>query len=90
MPNIRFDKTFTKSVRKFTKNNQSRSQAVKKALHLFQANPKHPSLNTEKLSGADIWSIRVDRGNRLFFVWSETNDLVIFFLAGKHDAYKNM
>lgn len=90
MPTIRFDDSFSKSVHKFTKNNLQRAKAVKKTLRLFQENPKYPSLHVEKLSGEKIWTIRIDRGNRLFFTWADEEDTVIFFLVGPHDAYRTV
>lgn len=56
----------------------------------FTKNPQHPSLRLEKLQGSKVWSIRVDRGNRLFFIWSDTDDTAIFFLVGPHDAYRKL
>lgn len=90
MPSIRLNPTFPKKLRAFTKNNYQKSEAVKKAFRLFQENPKHPSLNAEKLSGSDVWTIRIDKGNRLFFVWSDEGNTAIFFLVGPHDAYRTM
>ncbi len=90
MPTIRFDESFRKSVRKFSKNNINRKNSIKKTLLLFQENPKHPSLNTEKLTGTQIWTIRVDKGNRLFFTWAETDNTAIFFFVGPHDTYKTI
>lgn len=41
-----------------------------KALVLFEADPRHPSLRVEKIDSArDIWSARVDRNYRLTFQW---------------------
>jgi len=35
------------------------------ALHRFQENPRHPSLNFERLAGhADLYSIRISRSHR--------------------------
>ncbi|MBZ0254321.1 MAG: type II toxin-antitoxin system RelE/ParE family toxin [Candidatus Methylomirabilis sp.] len=42
---------------------------MEKQLGLFQANPRHPSLNMEKLEGeAGVWSIRVTRNFRITFL----------------------
>jgi mRNA-degrading endonuclease RelE of RelBE toxin-antitoxin system len=90
MPNIRLLPIFQNKLRKFTKRNEKLSNAVKITLRKFQDNQNHPSLHLEKLSGSDIWTIRIDRGNRLFFTWSETKDTAIFFHVGPHDAYKTM
>jgi len=89
MPTIRFSESFSRGIRKFAKNDIERTGAVKKTLRLFQQNPAHPSLRTEKLSGGEIWTIRVDKGNRLFFTWGE-GDTAVFFWVGSHDAYRTM
>ena len=90
MPSIRLHSAFPKKLKKFVKNNARRSQAVKEALRRFQADPKHPSLHLEKLSGSTTWTIRVDQGNRLFFIWADTGDTAIFFFVGAHDAYRRV
>jgi mRNA-degrading endonuclease RelE of RelBE toxin-antitoxin system len=90
MPTIRFDDLFSKSAHKFTRNNLQKAKAVKKALRLFRENTKYPSLHVEKLSGSNIWTIRVDRGNRLFFMWADEEDTAIFFFVGYHDAYRTV
>lgn len=88
MPLIQFDDVFSKNISKFAKNNPKRLTAVKKALRLFQKDPHHPSLHSEKLSGSAYWTIRVDHGNRLFFSWLDQENTAIFFFVGPHDAYK--
>lgn len=88
MPSIRLHSAFPKKLKKFIKHDAGRSKAVKEAFRRFQADPKHPSLRTEKLSGSTTWTIRVDRGNRLFFTWSDMGDTAIFFFVGAHDAYR--
>lgn len=41
-----------------------------KALLLLEANPRHPSLNLEKIDvERNIWSGRVDRSYRFTFQW---------------------
>jgi Txe/YoeB family toxin of Txe-Axe toxin-antitoxin module len=61
--------------------------SFEKRLKIFTKNNiHHPSLNTEKLSGSDIWSIRIDQGNRLFYV--KDGDDAIFFAVGSHDMYR--
>jgi len=90
MPTLDFDRRYAKSYRAFTKRNAQRIQAIDQVLRLFSQNPQHPSLHLEKLSGSTIWTIRVDRGNRLFFIWSDTGDTAIFFLVGPHDMYRKL
>ena len=90
MPNIRLHPSFSRQLRKFTKKSSERSRVVKEVLHRFQADPDYSSLHLEKLSGSDTWTIRIDSGNRLFFVWSDKGDTAIFFYVGPHDAYKKL
>lgn len=90
MPVNSFTSQYERSFRKLVKQNNQLRQEVKETLKRFAENPNHPSLHLEKLSGNDIWTIRIDRGNRLFFVWSETGDTAIFFLAGPHNLYRNV
>ncbi len=53
---------------------------------LFQENPFHPSLHTEKLEPKkdQVWSIRVDRRYRILFQFQDSNT-VIFVAVGPHD-----
>lgn len=88
MPTRDFTPQFHRSFKKFTKHNAKLKRLVKSALSIFSDNPQHPSLNLEKLRGSAVWTIRVDKGNRLFFVWSETGDTAIFFFVGPHDSYR--
>lgn len=90
MPKIGYDPKFEKNYKSFVFGSSVRKKKASKALLLFERNPKHPSLNVEKLSGSDVWTIRVDIKNRLFFVWNPTGDTAIFFLVGKHDLYKKV
>ena len=60
-----------------------------KALLLFYRNPKHPSLNFEKLSGraAAMHSIRVDNSYRVILQGGST--MTMFHFVGTHDeAYR--
>lgn len=54
---------------KFVKNDIKRANALIKTLNKFTFNPTHPSLNLEKLGGSKIWTIRIDKGNRIFLSW---------------------
>jgi Txe/YoeB family toxin of Txe-Axe toxin-antitoxin module len=86
MPTIVFHSSFEKRLKIFIKNNVKRKKGVQKTLRLFQIDTHHPSLNNEKLAGSDIWSIRIDKGNRLFYV--KDGDNAIFFAVGPHDMYR--
>lgn len=88
MPRLSFDPAYKKAYRKFTKHNNKRVETIDEVLRRFAKDVNHPSLHLEKLSGGKTWTIRIDRGNRLFFVWSDTGDTAIFFYVGSHDAYR--
>lgn len=90
MPAIHYDPAFEQSFKIFTKRNKRLKLKIIKSLTLFATNPQHPSLHLEKLTNKHIWTIRLDKGNRLFFIWSEKKDTAIFFHVGKHDLYKTI
>lgn len=90
MPKISLTTRFLKARKKLTKGNSALEVRMEKTLLIFIKNPQHPSLHLEKLIGTNIWTIRIDRGNRLFFVWSVNLDTAIFFHVGHHDDYRMM
>jgi len=50
-----------------------------KQLELFKDNPKHPSLNTERLEprSLKIYSFRIDRKYRVIFILISSNEVEI-------------
>lgn len=80
---------YKRELKRFVKHNKQRAQEVKDAVDLLIENPKHPSLNTEKLGGSDIWTIRLGEGNRLFFLW-EVGNRIILINVGSHDKYRKI
>lgn len=72
---------------KFVKNNSRREKALIKTLDRFVSAPFHPSLKLEKLEGSDVWSIRIDRENRLFFIWIDKRTALLIDI-GPHDKYR--
>lgn len=55
-----------------------------KQVSLLLGNPKHPSLHTKKIKGADnIWEVRVDDHYR--FTFSQDEDLITLRVIGHHD-----
>ena len=72
---------------KFIKNNTKRANALVKTLDKFVYNPTHPSLNLEKLRGTKVWTIRIDKANRVFFSWIDKTT-ALFLDIGKHDKYR--
>ena len=80
---------FDGSMRRFVKGNKKRTLFFKKTLRLLLANPRHPSLHLEKLQNSKIWSIRIDRGNRIFLVRINASALLLVDI-GSHDRYKSI
>lgn len=87
---IHFDPSFEKAYKALVRKNSKYKKKIQKALLLFGQNQHHPSLNTEKLSDSDIWTIRIDQKKRIFFIWSRDGKTAIFFLVGGHDLYKKI
>ena len=74
---------FTKCYKKLSRFIQHKAQKQEK---LFQENPWHPSLNTEKLEPkkGGYWSFRVDRKYRIIFRFLNQNRILLI-TVGKHD-----
>ena len=53
---------------------------------IFQSNPFHPSLHTEKLApkGKQVWSFRIDKKYRIMFRFL-SGRTVLFLTVGPHD-----
>lgn len=54
-----------------------------KQLSLLLKNPRHPSLNINKMSGFDLYEARLDKHNR--FVYGAIDDEIWFYTIGPHD-----
>lgn len=78
---------YQKNFRVFVRKNRKRAEALKKTLTFLKHDPRHPSLHTEKLKNSEFWTVRIDKGNRIFFIWKDKN-IVILIDVGKHDKYK--
>ena len=87
MVKIQYSAKYLASRKKFLKNNRSLLNKTIKTISLFVSNPKHPSLNLEKLKGSKYWTIRIDQANRIFFYWINEST-AIFMDIGKHDKYR--
>lgn len=72
---------------KFVKNNVKRGEALIKTIRLLVENPMHPSLHLEKLIGSGVWTIRIDSGNRIYFIWIDKNTVLLIDI-GPHDKYR--
>ena len=58
-----------------------------KALELFVANPRHPSLQVKKMEGAPgIWELRVSDNYRITFQWIQ--GAVLLRRIGTHDVLR--
>lgn len=79
-----YSKKFLTERKKFVKHNLVRTRDVGAALRFFVDNPSHPSLQIEKLGGTNIWTIRIDSGNRIFFIWID-NQTAVLIDIGPHD-----
>ena len=84
---IKYSSKYLTERRKFLKNNAHLSEKTIRTISSFVKNPQHPSLNLEKLRGGLIWTIRIDRGNRIFFAWID-KQTALFIDIGKHDKYR--
>lgn len=87
MTRIEYSPRYLVSRKKFLKNNSKLIKSTIKAISLFVTNPEHTSLNLEKLKGTKIWTIRIDKGNRIFFYWI-ADSTALFIDIGKHDKYR--
>lgn len=84
---IRLSANYVRSLKKFVKDSGNNSEKAKKAITLFRNNPQYPSLKIEKLKGSRVWTIRIDKGNRIFFYWVD-EETALFIDIGKHDKYR--
>ena len=85
---IKLSASYYRALSKFVKGNKRNAIVIKKTLELFKRDPSYPSLNLEKLIGSKVWTIRIDRGNRIFFSWID-KETALFIDIGKHDKYRS-
>lgn len=82
MPKIRFSKRFTKAYLRLPLKIRGN---VKKALALLEENPRHPSLQTKSIRGAQgFYEARVDINYRMTYV-RLANDTLEMSYVDKHD-----
>ena len=72
---------------KFVKNSSSITNGLIKTLKIFVYNPNHPSLHLEKLGGSKLWTVRIDKSNRIFFFWVDVKTALLIDI-GQHDKYR--
>jgi len=87
MITIQYSSRYLSSRKKFLKNNTQLLNKTIKTISLFASNPKHPSLRIEKLKGSPVWTVRIDKGNRIFFSWINEKT-ALFIDIGQHDKYR--
>jgi mRNA-degrading endonuclease RelE of RelBE toxin-antitoxin system len=62
-------------------------QRARKAYHLWQENPFHPSLRFKCINSEEnIWAVRVTLGYRAVGILED--DTVTWFWIGNHDEYE--
>jgi mRNA-degrading endonuclease RelE of RelBE toxin-antitoxin system len=89
--NFTYGNTYKKCLKKLSNQDKLR---VEEALKKLAENPRHPSLNAEKLS-KNIWSIRVSDKIRVTFEWDgDINNLkeadpIYLRKVGYHDVYRS-
>jgi mRNA interferase RelE/StbE len=86
MPKIKFTKRFLKS---FARLPVTVQEKIKKQIALLAENPRHPSLQTKLIQGADgIYEARIDIDYRLTYE-RQADDTLVLRVVGKHgDALK--
>lgn len=87
MINLQYSPKYLSERKKFLRNNVKLLNKTIKTISIFARNPQHPSLNLEKLKGSTIWTIRIDKGNRIFFFLIDEST-ALFIDIGKHDKYR--
>ena len=82
MPKIKFTRRFLKIFARLPKPVQEK---IKKAIALLAEDPRHPSLHTKPIQGAQgIYEARVDIDHRMTYE-STTDDTLVLRVVGKHD-----
>jgi mRNA interferase RelE/StbE len=87
MPKIKFTRRFLKS---FARLPVAVQEKIKKQIALLAENPRHPSLQTRPIQGAEsIYEARVDFDYRMTYQ-RDSDDTLVLRVVGKHDeALKN-
>jgi mRNA interferase RelE/StbE len=82
MPKIEFTKRFLKS---FARLPAPVREKIKKQIELLAENPRHPSLQTKPMQGAEgIYEARVDIDYRMTHQ-RDAEDTLVLRMVGKHD-----
>ena len=82
MPSVKFTRRFLKS---FARLPVPIREKIQKQIARLAENPRHPSLQTKPIQGADgIFEARVDIDYRMTFE-REAGDVLVLRVVGKHD-----
>jgi Txe/YoeB family toxin of Txe-Axe toxin-antitoxin module len=87
MPTLEASRRFLRAYQKATTRDRDRAERINRALELFRTDPDHPSLNFERLAGSDLFSIRVNRGDRII-LRRRDGDRFELVDVGSHDIYR--
>ncbi|MEK7558930.1 MAG: plasmid stabilization protein [Patescibacteria group bacterium] len=87
MIELKYSPRYLSERKKFLRNNSELLNKTIKTLSILAKNPKHPSLKLEKLKGSRVWTIRIDKGNRIFLFWVDLRTALLIDI-GKHDKYR--
>lgn len=66
---------------------QDKQQKVDKQLRLLSQDFQHPSLNTRKMAGTDVWEARIDYHFRVTF--KIERNVLVMRRVGTHEIYRN-
>lgn len=82
MPKIRLTRRFLKSFARLPKAVQEK---IKKQIALLAENPRHPSLQTKPIQGAEgIYEARIDINYRMTYE-RDADDTLVLRVVGRHD-----
>ncbi len=88
--NIQFSSLVIKELTKIKRKDKKLIENIEKQLHIFELNPKHPSLRIHKLTGklGNAWSISITMKIRMLYQLIDEST-AYFFDIGTHDeVYK--
>ena len=87
MPKIRLSKRFTKAYLRLPLEIRDK---VKKAIAMFEENPRHPSLQTKPIKGArGFYEARIDKNYRMTYIRLSDDTLEMSYVDNHDDALKN-
>lgn len=88
--NVKLSPKVQQRLKRLYKTDKKLVSRIEKQLKLFEANPKHLSLRTHKLTGnlTNLWSISINRDIRMVYILMD-NNVAYFVDLGTHDeVYK--